>query len=130
MRECQPYLPLPLRRRLPPLHASTDGLGRLLPAMRYTASGLRAAWRHAAEFRKEVIVGVPLIAVTPWLVTEKWRMALLIGFLLLVWVVELLDSRPEALCDAESLDTHPLLGRAKNMGRAAVFLSILIAAVV
>jgi diacylglycerol kinase (ATP) len=98
--------------------------------MRYTASGLRAAWRHAAEFRKEVIVGVPLIAVTPWLVTEKWRMALLIGFLLLVWVVELLDSRPEALCDAESPDTHTLPGRAKNMGRAEVFLSILIAAVV
>jgi diacylglycerol kinase len=77
-----------------------------------------------------VIVGVPLIAATPWLVTEKWRMALLIGFLLLVWVVELLDSRPEALCDAESPDTHTLPGRAKNMGRAEVFLSILIAAVV
>jgi len=109
---------------------STGGLGRLLPAMRYTIAGLRAAWKHEAAFRQEVIVGVPLIAAVPWLVTEKWRMALLIGAILLVWVVELLNSGLEALCDAVSPEAHPLLGRAKDLGSAAVFLSIVIAALI
>jgi diacylglycerol kinase (ATP) len=109
---------------------STGGPGRLLPAMRYTIAGLRAAWRHEAAFRQEVTVGVPLIAAAPWLVSEKWRMALLIGVILLVWVVELLNSGLEALCDAVNPDPHMLIAQAKDMGSAAVFLSILIAVLV
>lgn len=109
---------------------STGGFGRLLPAMRYSIAGLRAAWRHEAAFRQEVIVGVPLIAAVPWLVAEKWRMALLIGVILLVWVVELLNSGLEALCDAVNPEPHTLLGRAKDLGSAAVFLSIVIATLV
>ncbi len=104
-----------------------DGFGRLLPALRYSVTGLRAAWRHEAAFRQEVVVGLPLIAATPWLDVEKWQLALLVGVILLVWVVELLNSGLEALCDAISTDSHPLLGRAKDLGSAAVFVSIVMA---
>lgn len=109
---------------------SRGGLSRLLPAMRYTLAGLRAAWRHEAAFRQEVAVGAPLIAATPWLAAEKWQAALLIGVILLVWMVELLNSGLEALCDAVSADQHPLLGRAKDLGSAAVFVSLVIAVLV
>ena len=109
---------------------SRGGPGRLLPALRHTLAGLRAAWAHEAAFRQEVYVGLPLIAVAPFLTTEGWRVALLIGAILLVWMVELLNSGLEALCDAVSTSHHPLLGRAKDLGSAAVFVSLVNAVLV
>lgn len=109
---------------------SRGGFGRLLPALRHTAAGLRAAWTHEAAFRQEVYVGLPLAAAAPFLATEGWRVALLIGAILLVWIVELLNSGLEALCDAVSTGHHPLLGRAKDLGSAAVFASLVNAALV
>jgi len=107
---------------------SRGGLGRLLPALRYSIAGLRAAWRYEAAFRQEVAIGLPLILAAPFLAGERWQAAILIGAILLVWLVELLNSGLEALCDKVSVEEHPMLGRAKDLGSAAVMLSLLLAA--
>jgi diacylglycerol kinase (ATP) len=109
---------------------SRGGLARLLPALRYSLAGLGSAWRHEAAFRQELCIGLPLIVAAPFLAAERWRAALLIGAILLVWIVELLNSGLEALCDSVSRDAHPLLGRAKDLGSAAVMLSLVNAALV
>lgn len=102
---------------------------RLLPALRYSLAGLRWGWQHEAAFRQEILIGLPLILAAPWLAAERWQAGLLIGVILLVWVVELLNSGLEALCDAVSLDMHPLLGCAKDLGSAAVMISLVNAVV-
>lgn len=109
---------------------SRGGPQRLLPALRYSLNGLRAAWQHEAAFRQEVCAGLPLMLVAPFIAAERWQAALMIGAILLVWVVELLNSGLEALCDSVSRETHPLLGRAKDLGSAAVLLSIVNAVLV
>lgn len=109
---------------------SRGGLQRLLPALRYSLAGLRAAWRHEAAFRQEVYAGLPLMLIAPLIAAQRWQAALMIGAILLVWIVELLNSGLEALCDSVSRETHPLLGRAKDLGSAAVLLSIVNAVLV
>lgn len=109
---------------------SRGGAARLLPALRHSLAGLRAAWTHEAAFRQEICIGLPLIAAAPFIAAEGWRVALLIGAILLVWIVELLNSGLEALCDAVTADHHPLIGRAKDLGSAAVFFSLVNAALV
>lgn len=109
---------------------SSGGLQRLLPALRYSLAGLRSAWRHEAAFRQEVVIGLPLMLIAPFIATERWQAVLLIGAILLVWITELLNSGLEALCDAVSRDAHPLLGRAKDLGSAAVLLAIINAVLV
>ncbi len=107
---------------------SRGGLQRLLPALRHSLAGLRAAWRHEAAFRQEVYAGLPLMLIAPFVAAERWQAALLVGAILLVWMVELLNSGLEALCDSVSRELHPLLGRAKDLGSAAVMVSIINAA--
>lgn len=105
------------------------GLGRVARAWGYSLAGLRAAVRHEAAFRQELAIGVPLMFAAFWVgVTPAWTLAL-DGVVLLVWLVELLNSALEALADAVSMQPHPLLGRAKDLGSAAVMLSLLLAVV-
>ena len=104
------------------------GSARLAAALRNSLRGVRAAWLHEAAFRQEVAVGVPLIALAPWLANDRWQALLLIGAVLFVWLVELLNSGLEALADAITVEHHPLLGRAKDLGSAAVMLALLMAA--
>ncbi len=114
-----------------PLHApqkSHGGPARLLGALRYSASGLRAAFRHEAAFRQELALGLPMVALALWLHPGRVQTLLLVGSVVLVWVVELLNSAIEALADALSTEHHPLLGRAKDLGSAAVMLCLLFAA--
>ena len=104
---------------------SRNDLGRLLRATTYSCQGLRAAWRHEAAFRLEVWLGVPLLALAGWAAPGRWQALALVVSVLVVWLVELLNSAIEALADAVSVEAHPLIGRAKDMASAAVTLSLL-----
>jgi len=103
---------------------SKGGPGRILNAARYSAQGLRAALKHEAAFRQELIISLPLLCLLPWVAQGRMHGLLLLGVWVLVWVVELLNSAVEALADALSMDQVPLLGRAKDLGSAAVFLTL------
>lgn len=103
---------------------SRGGLMRIWRALSYSAAGLRAAVRHEAAFRQELALGLPLIVLAAWLAPGRWQWLAMVGSVLLVWIVELLNSALEALADAISVERHPLLGRAKDLGSAAVMFSL------
>ena len=107
---------------------SRGGLRRVMNAARYSLAGLRAAVRHEAAFRQELALGVPMIVIAALIAPGRWHALAIIGSVVLVWVVELLNSAIEALADAQSTEHHPLLGRAKDLGSAAVMLSLILAA--
>ena len=111
----------------PPASAfkSHGGPGRVWNALRYSVAGLRAALRHEAAFRQEVALGVPMLLLLPWLAPGRWQALMMAGSVVLVWVAELLNSAVEALADTVSLERHPMLGRAKDLGSAAVMLCLL-----
>jgi diacylglycerol kinase (ATP) len=103
---------------------------RLIDATRYSFRGLRHAWVHEPPFRYEVWV---LIVAMPaaWLLGGgAVERALMIGSALLVIVVELINSAIEAVVDRVGLEKHELSGRAKDLGSAAVFCSIVLASAV
>ena len=104
---------------------SKGGLQRITRAMGYTVEGLKAAYRHEHAFRQEVFAVAPF-ALAAWVIPDfsAWIRALLFGSLLIILIVELLNSSIEANTDHISLDRHPLAKRAKDMGSAAVFLAI------
>ena len=106
---------------------SRGGLRRIWNACSYSLAGLRAALRHEAAFRQELALGLPMAALAPWLAPGRWQALAMIASIVLVWIVELLNSALEALADAISPERHPLLGRAKDLGSAAVMLSLLLA---
>lgn len=106
---------------------SRGGLARIANATRYSWAGLRAALRHEAAFRQELVVGVPLLLLAPWLAPGRVEAVLMIASIVLVWIVELLNSGIEAVADSVSAEHHPLLGRAKDLGSAAVMLAITLA---
>ncbi|MFT4103653.1 MAG: diacylglycerol kinase [Burkholderiaceae bacterium] len=103
---------------------STGGPRRILNAARYSMQGLRAAFRHEAAFRQELALCVVLVPLALWLPFSALERVLLIGSLLGVLIVELLNSAIEALADLISTQAHPLAGRAKDLGSAAVMLSL------
>ena len=109
---------------------SRGGVGRVFNALRYSLAGLRAALRHEAAFRQEMALGVPMLLLVPWLAPGRWQALMMAGSVLLVWVAELLNSAVEALADTVSLERHPMLGRAKDLGSAAVMLCLLFCAAV
>jgi len=108
---------------------SSGGLRRIVNAARYSLAGLRAAIRHEAAFRQELAVGVPLVLLAPFIAPDRWAALAMIASILLVLIIELLNSAIETVADAVSTDHHPLLGRAKDMGSAAVMLGLVLVAV-
>jgi diacylglycerol kinase (ATP) len=100
------------------------GLTRIIKAAGYSWAGLVAAFRHEAAFRQELALCVVLIPAAVWLGASGLERALLIGSLLLVLIVELLNSAVEAAIDRFGGDPHELSGRAKDIGSAAVFLAL------
>lgn len=112
-----------------PLKGRT-GLRRLVDATRYSLQGLAAAWKHEAAFRQEVAIAALLLPLGLWLGRSGVEKALLAASVLAVLVVELLNSAIEAVVDRASPDTHELAGRAKDLGSAAVMLSIAAACLV
>ncbi len=107
-------------------HKGRTGLTRVLFATRHSAAGLAAAWRHESAFRQELMLALPMLLAALWLGTTWVERALLIGSVLLVLIVELLNSGIEAVVDRVSLDLHELSRRAKDYGSAAVMLSLLL----
>jgi diacylglycerol kinase (ATP) len=104
------------------------GLRRLIAASAFSAAGLRAAWRHEEAFRQEVMLAALLAPLSLWLGQTYLQRALLIGSCLLVLIVELLNSAVETVVDRIGEDIHELSAQAKDMGSAAVLLSLLLAA--
>ena len=106
------------------------GLQRLINATGYSLSGLVEAARHEDAFRQELILAAVMVPLGIWLGATGLERALLVGSVLLVLIVELLNSAVEATVDRVSLDDHNLAKRAKDIGSAAVMLSLVNVAVV
>jgi diacylglycerol kinase (ATP) len=106
------------------------GLQRLVNACAYSLQGLASAFRHEEAFRQEVWLAMLLIPIALALDIGGTGKALMIASVVLVLIVELLNSAIEAAVDRISLDQHRLAKRAKDIGSAAVFLSLVNVAVV
>ncbi|KMV68589.1 diacylglycerol kinase [Erwinia aphidicola] len=106
---------------------NVTGLTRIIKAAGYSWKGLRAAWQHEAAFRQEAIAAIVAIVVALWLDVDAITRVLLVGSVVLVIIVEVLNSAVEAVVDRIGSEIHPLAGRAKDMGSAAVLLTILLA---
>ncbi len=102
-------------------HKAT-GLRRLVNALSYSLSGLQLAWRDEAAFRQEIILAIVLVPVAFMMPVDLTQRVLLVASVMLVLVVEMINSAIEATVDRISLDIHPLAKRAKDMGSAAVLL--------
>ncbi|QTF10086.1 diacylglycerol kinase [Brenneria izadpanahii] len=106
------------------------GIARIIKATGYSLQGLKQAWRHEAAFRQEIlltVIGAIIAYLLPVTLVEK---LLLIGAIVLIMLFELVNSAIEAIVDRVGLEHHELSGRAKDIGSAAVFVAILLAAVV
>jgi diacylglycerol kinase (ATP) len=111
-------------------HKGKTGLRRIVNAFCYSIDGLKAALEHEHAFRQEVVLAAVLIPLALWLPASGIGKALMIGSVLLVLIVELLNSGVEAVVDRVSLENHVLAKRAKDVGSAAVMLSLVNVAVV
>jgi diacylglycerol kinase (ATP) len=100
------------------------GLKRVYNAFFYSIDGLKAAFQHEDAFRQEVFLSIVLIPLAFYLHTSGVGRALMIGSVLLVLMVELLNSGIEAITDRVSLENHDLAKRAKDLGSAAVMVSL------
>ena len=102
----------------------TTGIKRIINAFGFSFLGLRAALKHEAAFRQELAFCVVLIPLSFWVGQTTVERVLLIGSLLLVLIVELINSAIEAIVDRIGTEHHELSGRAKDIGSAAVLVSL------
>jgi diacylglycerol kinase (ATP) len=109
-------------------HKGRTGMDRVIHAAGYSMAGLAAAYRGESAFRQEVWLAIILTPLAFWIGRNWVEITLLIGTALLVLIVELLNSGIEAAIDRVSLDWHDLSKRAKDLGSAAVLLSLLLCA--
>lgn len=110
--------------------AALTDLGRILRAAGHSWRGLTAAARTEAAFRQELVLVAAGVPLGLWLGRGGVEKALLVASLLLVLVIELLNSAVEAVVDRVGREPHPLSGRAKDLGSAAVLLTLVLAAAV
>ncbi|MEZ5628475.1 MAG: diacylglycerol kinase [Rhodocyclaceae bacterium] len=101
------------------------GIARIINAFRYSCAGLAAAFRHEAAFRQECALAFVLIPTALLSAADGVGKAMMVGSVLLVMVVELINSAIEAVVDRVSQARHPLAKRAKDIGSAAVLLALL-----
>ena len=106
------------------------GIKRIILAAGFSYQGFKAAWKYESAFRQEVFLTAVLLPVAIALGRSALETALLISTLFLVVIVELLNSGIEAVVDRIGDEPHKLSGRAKDMGSAAVFLSLVLVFVV
>ncbi|MEO7548545.1 MAG: diacylglycerol kinase [Ramlibacter sp.] len=111
----------------PNLQKRRTGLTRIWYATGYSLEGLRAGWSEAA-FRQEVMASVVLLPLAFWLGKSWIETALLAGSLVILMIVELLNTGIETAIDRVGPEWHDLSKRAKDMGSAAVLLSLLLCA--
>ncbi len=105
-------------------HKGKTGLRRIWNALFYSLDGLAAAFRHEDAFRQEVLLAAILVPAALLLPASGTGKALMIASVLLMLIVELLNSAVEAAVDRVSLENHLLAKRAKDIGSAAVFISL------
>jgi diacylglycerol kinase (ATP) len=103
------------------------GLTRIYKAASYSVKGLTAAWKNEAAFRQEAVAAIIAIILALWLDIDAISRILLIGSVVLVIIIEVINSAIETVVDRIGSEFHGLSGRAKDMGSAAVFLAILLA---
>jgi diacylglycerol kinase (ATP) len=120
----------PALRREKPVKPGDTGLTRIWKATGYSVAGLRAAWRHESAFRQETVLVVLMVPLALWLGQSVSERMFLIATGLMVLVVELLNSAVEAAVDRIGHDPHNLSGQAKDLGSAAVFVSLVTAGLV
>ena len=108
---------------------SKSGLKRIFSAVFYSIDGFRAAWKYEHAFRQELMIAVPGVITALFIPVSTVERIALIAVLLLVLIIELLNSAIEAVVDRVSLDRNPLSKNAKDLGSAAVMLSFLLALV-
>ncbi|SQI40884.1 Diacylglycerol kinase [Leminorella richardii] len=106
------------------------GFVRIVKAAGYSRAGLVAAWKNEAAFRQECLLSIVGCAVALWLNVPAVEKILLMGSVILVVIVELLNSAIEAVVDRIGYEHHELSGRAKDIGSAAVLVSLILAAIV
>ncbi|WP_430248004.1 diacylglycerol kinase [Providencia sp. PAZ2] len=104
--------------------SQTKGLTRVIKAAGYSLKGLKAAWVNEAAFRQEAIAAIIAIIIAFCLDISQIDRILLIGSVVLVAIVELINSAIEAVVDRIGSEYHELSGRAKDIGSAAVFVTI------
>jgi diacylglycerol kinase (ATP) len=102
------------------------GISRLIRSFGYSFQGFRLAWREEAAFRQELALSVVVIPAGLYFGHSGIERALLIMPMLLILVVEFLNSAVEAVVDRSGTERHPLAGMAKDMGSAAVLLSFIL----
>ncbi len=102
----------------------TRGLRHIIQAAGYSFKGLTAAITHEEAFRLELMAMVVMMPLAIWLGQGAVERVLLIGSLLLVLIVELINSALEAVVDRVGIEHHELSGRAKDIGSAAVFIAL------
>ncbi|GAA0353705.1 diacylglycerol kinase [Morganella psychrotolerans] len=102
------------------------GFIRVIKAAGYSWKGLKAGWQHEAAIRQELLALVPAVIIAFSLSFSAIERILLVGSVVLVVVIELLNSAIEAVVDRIGTEYHALSGRAKDMGSAAVFVASLL----
>lgn len=102
------------------------GITRIIKAGGYSIKGLRAAFRNEAAFRQELALAVIFIPLAFFVAAGPVERIILIGLTVLVLIVELLNSAIEAVVDRVGMEHHELSGRAKDIGSAAVLVSLLL----
>jgi diacylglycerol kinase (ATP) len=106
------------------------GIRRIINAFRYSFAGYKAAWKNEEAFRQECIIAIFVIPAGLWLGRTGTQRALLIGVYIVIPLIELLNASIEAIVDRMGPEQHLLSGRAKDLGSAAVLLSIVMSMVV
>ena len=105
---------------------ASTGIRRIILAAGFSAQGISSAWQHEAAFRQEVIAAIVMMPFAFWLGRDAMEVLLLTMSLVLVIIVELLNSAVEATVDRIGQEHHELAGRAKDMSSAAVGSSLLV----
>ena len=100
------------------------GVRRIVNATFFSFAGLKTAWRNEAAFRQECALAVVLVPAGFWLGQTAVERSLLVGACLIVLIVELLNTAVEAVVDRIGSEHHELSGHAKDLGSAAVFVSL------
>jgi diacylglycerol kinase (ATP) len=106
------------------------GIGRVVDAFGYSMKGIAATWKFEAAFRQEVALALVLLPSAFWLARTHIELILLIASVFWVLMAELANSSVEAVVDRTGSEHHELSGRAKDIGSALVFVSLVLLAIV